>query len=191
MKKYRVWQAGWGDVPSEVHEIEVEDDKCPACSAFSPHPNPSVVNELVVCFQLLEPNSPIERRYLSESKLITTFTGVKGWVCRVATEGELRDAEEEAEHIRAGKLEEVDPPTEEEKAKQRATNKRFGEIVIDTLELIFNPTAWAARRGAEIGEQLAKKKAEKQQHPRKPNGPSGPSAKTAPDDKTWSDKEKP
>lgn len=160
IKKYRVWQAGWGGIEGEVHEVEVEDDECPTCAAFSPHPSPEVVNEIVVAYQPVEPEgAPIVFRHMTEPEILTAFTGAKGWVCRLATDAEVRDAEEEAEHIRAGKIAEIPPPTEEEKARQRASNKRFGEVVFDALDMIFNPAAWAARHGAKLGAEVAAKKA--------------------------------
>lgn len=157
-KKYRVWQAGWGHIEGEVHEVEVDGDECPTCAAFSAHPNPEVVNEIVAAYQPVEPEgAPIVFRYMTEPEILTAFT--KGWVCRLATDAEVRDAEEEAEHIRAGKIAEIPPPTEEEKARQRAANKRFGEVVLDTLEMLFSPAAWAARHGAKLGAEVAAKKA--------------------------------
>lgn len=191
-RKYRVWQAGWGHIEGEVHEIEIADDECcPACRSFSPHPNPSAPNEMVAAYQLVDPpGSPIVFRYLSEPRIITALTGAKGWVCRLATDAEVRDAEEEAEHIRAGTIEEFPQPTAEERARQQASNKRFGEVVMDTLELFFNPMAWAARRGAELGAQVAAKK-------RQPHAGSAQARRDARreeakrDGTTWTEKEKP
>lgn len=152
-KKFRVWQPGFED---EARVVECDEDECPACALGGPPPYMETGDSIVSAFAPVDAPTEIEHRRMTCVRMF-----IAGWMCGRASVEDIAEALKMADDIKSGREKDLKAEFDLTASSGEPPEKKSGvsvETLADLAEMFVSPASWAARKGAELGQQMMARK---------------------------------